>query len=134
MFHEIASFADKNSRKLTLLLCEFIKEQSLAHSISNFQQKKLKNEIKVERERRHKTTLTRLQNRINDNEKCLNTITQEKGVSNWYQTSYTISDQGFNPSKQKFWDSLRKRYRWELTNIPFSYTCGSKIRIQYAMS
>ena len=84
--------------------------------------------------KKYKTTLTHLQNRINDNEKCLNTITQEKGVSNWYQVSYPISDQGFNPRRQKFWDSLRKTYIWELRNIPFSYTCGSKIHIQYAMS
>ena len=36
---------------------------------------------------------------MNDNEKRLNAITQEKRVSNWL-TSNPISDQGFNLTKQ----------------------------------
>ena len=78
-----------------------------------------KNETKTERERRYKNTLTKLQNRMNDNEKRLNTVTHEKGVSNWL-TSYPISDHGFDLTKQQFCDSLRIRYGWELTNIPSS--------------
>ena len=57
--------------------------------IDNFQQNKYENEIKTERERKFQNTLTQLQNRISDNEKCLNTIRQE----------YPISDQEFDRLK-----------------------------------
>ena len=39
-------------------------------------------QIKTNRERRYRNTWNELQNRMNGNEKRLNTITQEKGVSN----------------------------------------------------
>ena len=39
-------------------------------------------QIKTKGERRYRNTWTELQNRMNGNEKRLNTITQEKGVSN----------------------------------------------------
>ena len=68
IFHKIACFGYENSRKLTSPLSELIKEQSLVYSINDFQQKKLKNEIKTERPRRYKSTLTQLQSRTNGNE------------------------------------------------------------------
>lgn len=55
-----------------------IREQALVsvYSINDFQQKKLKNEIKTEREGRYKNSLTQIQNQMNGNEKSLSTITQ----------------------------------------------------------
>ena len=48
--------------------------------------------------------------------------------------AYPISDQGYDLNKQQFWDCVRLRYSWRLTNIPSACSCGSKIAIQYAMS
>ena len=71
-----------------------IREQALVsvYSINNFQENKLKNEIKTEREGRYKNSLTQMQNQMNDNEKSLSTITQEKGVSNslLFKNGYSV--------------------------------------------
>ena len=42
----------------------------------------IKTNIKINNEGRCKATLTQLQN-LNENQKCLNEMTQEKEVSNW---------------------------------------------------
>lgn len=68
---------------------------------------------------------------MNENEKHSNTITQEKVVLTNYMP---ISDQRFDLTKQQFWDSVRIRYGWELTNILSSCTCISQIDVHYDMS
>lgn len=42
----------------------------------------IKTNIKINNEGRYKATLTQLQN-LNENQKCLNEMMQEKEVSNW---------------------------------------------------
>lgn len=42
----------------------------------------IKTNIKINNEGRYKATLTQLQN-LNENQKCLNEMTQEKEVLNW---------------------------------------------------
>ena len=76
--------------------------------------------------------MTELRTQLNENQKRLNDITQEKGVSNWLK-AYPISDQGCDLNKQQFWDSVRLRYGWRLTNISSTFSCRSKIVIQHAM-
>ena len=39
-----------------------------------------------------------LRTQLDENEKCLNDITQEKGLSNWLKV-YPISDQGYDFNK-----------------------------------
>ena len=56
MFHETACFKYKTSRKLSSSLSKTIEGQSLVYYINNFQQKKLKNEIKTKRDGRYKNT------------------------------------------------------------------------------
>ena len=70
---------------------------------------------------------------LNENQKRLNDITQKKGVSNWLK-AHPISDQRYDLNKQQFWDCVRLRYGWRLTNIPSTCSCGSKMDIQHAMS
>ena len=76
--------------------------------------------------------MTELRTQLDENKKRLNNITQEKGVSNWLK-AYPISDQGCDLNKQQFWDSVRLRYGWRLTNISSTFSCRSKIVIQHAM-
>ena len=73
-----------------------------------------------------------LRTQLNENQKCLNDITQEKGVSNWLKV-YPISDQGYDFNKKQFGDCVRLRYGWRLMNIP-STCCESKMDIQHALS
>ena len=63
----------------------------------------------------------------------LNNISQGKGVSYWL-ISDVISKHGFSLNKQQFWDGIRIRYGWELTNIPSICACGHKMDMQHAIS
>ena len=77
--------------------------------------------------------MTKLRTQLDENQKHLNSITQEKGVSNWLK-AYPISDQGYDFNKQQFCDCVCLRYGGRLTNIPSTCSCGSKMDIQQAMS
>ena len=57
--------------------------------------------MKINKEERYKATLTKLWTQLDENQKRLNDIMQEKGVSNWLKV-YPISDQGYNLNKQQF--------------------------------
>ena len=100
---------------------------------STKQQKSIKLNIKINKEKRYKATLTELRTHLDENEKHLNDITREKGVSNWLKPC-PISDQGYYLNKQQFWYCVRLRNGWRLTNIPSTCSCGSKMDIQHAMS
>ena len=77
--------------------------------------------------------MTELRTQLDENQKHLNDITQEKGLPNWLK-AWPIIDRGYDPNKQLFLDCVRLRYDWKLTNIPSTCSCGSKIDIQQAMS
>ena len=65
---------------------------------------------------------------MNDKEKRLVDISTLTGV--WgLDTEF-----GFELSKQQFWDSVRLRYDWEISNLPTSCPCDSKFDIQHSMS
>ena len=53
------------------------------------------------------------------------------GFSNWL-TLLANTKFGFELSKQKFWDSIRPQYGWEISNLPTS--CPCKFDIQHSMS
>ena len=57
----------------------------------------------------------------------------QTGVSNWL-TVLAITEFGFEFSKQQFWDLIRLRYGWEISNLPTSCSCISKFDIQHSMS
>ena len=123
LFHENAVIEFENSRKLTSPLTDLIKNKSVLYTVNGTEQKKIKTTIKNERENIHKNVFNILQNRLNENQLRLNSIHREKGVSIWL-TSYSISDHGFDPQKQQFWDSL----------IPSTCFCSANIDVQHAMS
>ena len=77
--------------------------------------------------------MTELRTQLNENQKRLNDITQEKGVSNWLKT-YPISDQGYGLNKQQFWDCVRLGHGWRLMNIPSTCSYRSKMDIQHTMN
>ena len=97
------------------------------------EQKSIKLNIKINKEERYKATLAELQTQLDENQKRLNNITPERGVSNRLK-AYPISDQRYDLNKQLFWDCVRLRNGWRLTNIPSTCSCGSKMNIQLAMS
>ena len=54
--------------------------------------------MKINKEERYQATSTELRTQLDENQKRLNNITQEKGVSNWLK-AYPISDQVYDLSK-----------------------------------
>ena len=46
----------------------------------------------------------------------------------------SITEHGFELSKQQFWDLVRLRYGWEITNRQTFCPCGNKFDIQHSMS
>ena len=58
-------------------------------------------------------------------EKLANDICQIKG-SCLVKCSSPIKDEGYNLSKQIFFDALAVRYRWSLKRLPFKCSCSNK--------
>ena len=70
---------------------------------------------------------------MNDKGKRLVDISTQTGVSKWL-TVLPITEFAFELSKQQFWDSIKLRYDWEISNLPTSCPCGSKYDIQHSVS
>ena len=49
-------------------------------------------------------------------------------------TTLPILDEGYDLTKQPFWDLIRIRYGWILTRLPTNCECGTKFDIQRALS
>ena len=133
LFHNDAKYVFENSRKLTSSLTQLIKDQYQIYSVNETEQKSIKLNIKINKEERYRATLTELRTQLDEIQRRLNDVTQEKGVSNWLK-AYPISDQGYDLNKQQFWSCVCLRYGWRLTNIPSICSCGSNVDIQHAMS
>ena len=92
--------------------------------------KKIKLEIKNEKENTYKHIMEHLKDNMSEKSKRLLQLSTEKGVSNWL-TMLPIAEYGFELSKQQFWDSISLRYGWEISKLPTTYPCGSKFDIQH---
>ena len=133
LFNNDAKYEYENSKILTSSLNQLIKDQYQIYSVSEMEQKSTKSNIKINKEEQYKATLTELRTQLNENQKRLDDITHEKAVSNRLK-AYPISYQGYDLNKQYFWDCLRLRYGWRLTNIPSTCSRGSNMDIQHAVS
>ena len=123
-----------NSRKITSELTALIKQQSLQYDIIEDNLKKLKTEInKKRKEENYENVIQRLTTEMNDKGKRLVDISTQTGVSKWL-TVLPITEFAFELSKQQFWDSIKLRYDWEISNLPTSCPCGSKYDIQHSVS
>ena len=90
LFHEIASFEYENSNKLTTSLSQLIKDQSKVYHVNEIDQRKVKSDIRSEREHRYKNTLNEQRNNMSESQVRVNNISQKKRLSNWI-SSYPIS-------------------------------------------
>ena len=106
LFYNDVKYKYEISRKLAFSLTQSIKNQYQIYSVNETEQKSIKLNIKISKEERYKATLIELQTQLDENQMCLNYITQEKGVSSWLKV-YPISDQGYDLNKQQFWDCVR---------------------------
>ena len=90
LFHNDAKYEFQNYRKLKSSLTHLIKDQHQIYSVNETEQKSIKLNIKINKEERYKATLTELRTQLDQNQKGLNDIRQEKRVSNWLK-AYPIS-------------------------------------------
>ena len=70
---------------------------------------------------------------ITKDQKRLNEINREKGVSNWFLVLPVVENR-FDLTKQQFWDSTRLRYGWPIANLPTTCAFGSTFTIEHSMS
>jgi len=130
---DIAELEYKNSRKITSTLTTSIFKQEIAYTVDTNEIKQLKAEIKCEKESIHQLKLDDILLRLNTQQKRLNEIAREKGVSNWLN-AYPIKEYGFDLTKEQFWDSINIRYGWPISNLPTTCACGTKFTFQHSMS
>ena len=59
-------------------------------------------------------------------------LAMEKGASSWL-TAIPIKDLGFDLNKAQFWDAIKLRYDWEITDLPSVCVCGEAFSVDHAM-
>jgi len=94
---------------------------------------KTKNCLRNERKQRNQEKLRNFLETADDDLKRLMETLNYKGVSNWL-TVTPMKDQGFELSKQEFWDAIRIRYNWPIDRMPSTCACGSAFNVAHALS
>ena len=70
---------------------------------------------------------------ITEQQQRLNSMNQEQGASSWL-TTLPIKEEGYDLTKQLFWDLVRMRYHWALSRLPSVCECGMKFDLTHALS
>ena len=65
----------------------------------------------------HHQELNELRLKFSDQQKRLNELNQEQAASSWL-TTLPILDEGYDLTKQLFWDLIRMMFGWILTRLP----------------
>ena len=64
----------------------------------------------------HNEELQKLQTTLSNKQKRLNELNREQGAYSWL-TTIPLSEEGYELTKQIFWDLIRIRYRWPLCKL-----------------
>ena len=72
----------------------------------------------------------KLRSTLSDEQKRLNELNREQGASSWL-TTIPLSEEGYDLTKQLFWDLIRIRYGCTLTRLPSNCECGN---VQHVLS
>ena len=81
----------------------------------------------------HNEELQKLRSTFSDEQKRLNELNREQGASSWL-TTIPLSEEGYDLTKQLFWDLIRIRYGWTHTRLPSNCERGNKFDVQHALS
>ncbi|XP_066921132.1 uncharacterized protein [Clytia hemisphaerica] len=100
---------------------------------SNDENQKSRSQLRKERDLRDQGKLQQLLDESDESTKRKMETLNQKGVSNWL-TVLPIKDEGYELSKQEFWDAIRIRYDWPLDRIPTHCPCGAKFDVAHALS
>lgn len=59
-------------------------------------------------------------------------LATEKGSYNWL-TVIPMKDLGFNLNKGEFFDAIKLRYDWDISDLPSTCACGKPFNADHAM-
>ena len=127
---EIADHEFNNSVKLTSTLTNAIIGQKTDPIQPD---DKARREITKENKSFHEHRQKNVEESLSETQLRMHMINQQKGASSWLTVLPTI-EHGFHLSKRIFWDYIRLRYGWPLSNLPSSCACGKPYNITHALS
>ena len=93
----------------------------------------IKNKIKLLKLQHHQKKLKMNRQDITEPQQRLNSMNQEQGASIWL-TILLIKEEGYNLTKQFFWDLVQMRYNWALPRLPSVCECDIKSDLTHALS
>ena len=73
----------------------------------------IKNKMKQIKLQHHQAEIRKLQNKLNDDQRHLLELNQAQEASSWL-TTLPIPGEGFDLTKQLFWDLIQSKYGWNL--------------------
>lgn len=132
IFAEVSNQEYEYSKMISDDLSARIIRQEVQHS-SNTDVQKIKQKIKSQKQQKHLTKLESIRSCLTEEQIRLNNLNQEHGTSSWL-TTLPLSEEGYDLTKQLFWDLIRIRYGWTLTRLPAYCECGEKFDLQHALS
>ena len=100
---------------------------------TNDDNQKTRSQIRKDRDLRDQEKLQQFLNESDESTKRKMETLNQKGVSNWL-TVLPLKDEGYELSKQEFWDAIRIRYDWPIDRIPTYCPCGAKFDVAHALS
>ena len=93
----------------------------------------IKRKIKSQKQQKHQAKLENIRSYLTEEQIRLNNLNQEHGSSSWL-TTLPLSEEGYDLTKQLFWDLIWIRYGWTLTRLLVYCECGEKFDLQHALS
>ena len=133
---EIAPFCYHDSRKMTKVLVDGIKNQHIEEDEEIAESENARSPSAVileEKKKREEAKVAYVKEKLSPEKlKLLDAIT-EKGASNWLN-SLPLKDHGFHLDKQTFWDTIRLRYGIELSKLPDVCVCDANFSVEHALN
>ena len=93
----------------------------------------IKQKIKSQKQQKQQAKLENIRSYLTKEQTRLNNLNQEYGSSSWL-TTLPISEEGYDLTKQLFWDLIRIRCGWTLTRLPVYCECGERFDLEHALS
>ena len=91
-----------------------------------------KQEVKMLRSSFYEEQLKDLKEKASEESLRAIEVSLEKGASSWL-TTLPLSDHDYHLTKREFWDSVKLRYSWPLTNLPSRCACGEQFSVEHGL-
>jgi hypothetical protein len=130
---ELSTHYYKNSKHITESLTNHVIDQILVLNVNTDETNTRKRKITLEKIKREKETLLKVQRSMSAEQKRLLECISEKGSSSWLN-ALPLQKYNFHLDKQSFRDALFLRYGKRLTKLPLTCVCGTSYNVNHALS